>query len=781
MGGLGRQPKTLYLQAFNALYTMNKETSDANRVAIARAIAMDSRCKIAYLIPHVPQSSEDASPFGWYTSGLHDAAEQIITVAALPADIREPHTDIPTMLVNRLAGTVWPLMTPVETTSLSQVLEILQTPFRVCLTSSEEVATIVDSLVSKSTWPMLHASTISGTGRVSAMHLDLAVISNYIRTVLNALSKDPNWTSFARRIRQELNRTPRRKAINHPLRKGLHNVVLPNECAMEAFGWKFQKEKRISHPIEINPDPQRYIIRICASADAISVEREKLLKNASIDIRDYRYVITAPSIFWGHYRNWKHRVQTAPESIRKDLKHAIKNLIHASSYFDNVPFVEIHGKQVPSHVYTLIAKDRAKDMRSYTATLATVAATTFAPIIRLEPKINSVRILADELARCVRAAARHHYVRKTSRIANRLSTEIRASIDQKFLDRIDGVELIDRIEGLKLITDAPLEFMKCDGLPIGLRYDCSRISPIPGNLFHQISTRMPLHLPLSAFDEVLVIRSFVPEDPLKRMLSGAIETLTNKSTLKRVKIRFVDVTSADEIVSELNSYTGSIVLFDCHGVYGKENGMGALMIGGKPLSFWDLKYQCKLPPIVMFSACDTQPIDGSHSSVATSAFALGAYAVLGTYLPISAIRAAVFNARMILRLDGYIPAALKSRKHVTWREVVSGMLRMSYVIEAMDLLVTYGGINLSRESMSSIQFDTTNHISARRPGWFGVLVDRIAAESECSKEYVKDVLDQWCSLTDAMKYVQLGSPERIIITDNLLDPEMPQDIGAEES
>lgn len=778
---MGAARNTLFADHQRAQYKMNKEPSYADSVALAKAIAMDPRCKIAYLIPHIPQSLEDASPFGWYTSGLHDAAEQIITVAALPADIREPHTDLQTILLNRLAGTVWPLTTPVETTSLSQVLEILQTPFRVCITSSEDVAAIVDSLVSKSTWPMLHASTISAPGRVSAAQLDLAEISKYIRTVLDALSKDPSWALFTKGIRQQLTGTARRKAINHPMKKGLHNVVLPNERALEAFGRKFQKVKRISRPVEINPDPQRYIKRICESADAVFVEREKLLKQASIDLRDYRYVIAAPSIYWGHYRNWQHRIQVAPESIRKDLKYAIRNLIHASSYFDNVPFVELNGKHVPSRVYLLIAQDRAKDMRSYTATLTTLATTTLVPIIRLEPKINNVRILAGELARCARAGARHHYVRKTSRIASRLSTEMRASIDQEFLDRIDKTESIDRIEGLKLITDVPLEFMKCDGLPIGLRYDCSRISPIPGNLFHQVSTRMPLHLPLSAFDEVLIIRSFSPDDPIRRMLSSAIEALTNETHLKRVKIRFVDVVSADEVVSALTSYTGSIVLFDCHGVYGKEDGMGALMIGGKPLSFWDLKYQCTLPPIVMFSACDTQPIDGSHSSVATGAFALGAYAVLGTYLPISAIHAAVFNARMLLRLDGYIPAALKSRKHVTWREVVSGMLRMSYVIEAMNLLVKYSGVNLSRESMSSIQFETTNYISARRPGWFDVLIDQIAAKSECSKEHVRKMLDQWCSLTDAMKYVQLGCPERIIITDNLLDTEIPKNSGAKKS
>lgn len=749
---------------------MNTGVSEENRAAFAKAIAMDSRCRIAYLIPHSPQLLKDASVFGWYSSGLHDAAQQIIAVAALPADIREPHTDIQTVLLNRLAGTVWPMVTPIETTSLSQILDALQTPFRICLTSSQEVAEIVDAIVLSSRWPMLHVSTVQSSGRLPMARLDLAAVCKYIGLTLDAMAKDPSWTVFVRRMRQEFSAASRRATKNHPLKRGLHNVVLPNERAMEAFGWRFQKTDRISKPVEINPDPQRYIQRICASADAVYSERERYLKSVSFDIHDYRYVIAVPSIFWGHYKNWRRRVQGSPETIRKDLKHALKNLVHATSYFEYVPSIEVGGRQMPSPAYLEIARERSKDMLSYTATLTAIAASTFAPVIRIEPRVNGVRVMASELARCVRAAARFRFVRKTSRMANQLSEEMRKSIDQGFLARIDRREAGDRIEGLKIIADTPLEFMKSNGLPIGLRFDCSRISPMPGNLFHQIATRPPLHLYQKSFDEVLIIRSFSSKDPLRHVLLGAIEAFRGNVGRIRVKVKLVDVATAAEVVSAINSYDGSIVIFDCHGVYDKFSGTGALMIGSAPLNLWELKDQCQLPPIVMFSACDTQPIDGGHGSVATAAFALGAYAVLGTYFPISANHAAIFNARMLLRLDSYIPAVLASRICVTWREVVSGMLRMSYVIEVMELLVKYAEINLSREQMSSIQLDTTHYISARRPGWHGVLVDRIAEESGRAQEYVREMMDKWCSLTDAVKYVQLGNPERIFISNDFFDP-----------
>lgn len=725
----------------------------------------DPRCRIAYLIPHLPQSLEEASIFGWYTEGLHAAAEPILVVATLPADIREPHADINSILIRRLTGTIWPLVTPIETPALPQTLQFLPTPFRVCISTSREVAEVVDTLVLNSAWPILHASTVSGHGRTPLAAMDVARIGKYVRQVLDAMSTDANLASFVRAVRQVLSQTPQRIARKHPLKIGLHNVVRPNELALEAFGRKLVNISRISVPITVSPDHQRYVSRICASADAVYGERERLLKDITPDIRDYRYVLAVPSIFWGFYRNWKQRLQAAPEALRPHLKHALKNMVHASTYFDNVPVVELNGAQVLTPVYAALAQERAKDMLSFTATLASIASHTLAPVLRLEPKVNGIRKKVNDLAHCVRAAAPPHFEWKASRMAHDLGIEMRNLIDPKFLDRIDKAESNDQIEGLKLVADAPLEFLKSDGVPLALRFDCSRISPVPGNLSHQIANQPPLRLPTQAFDEVLIIRSFLASDPLREMLYSAIQVMAKETAVKRIRFRFVDVSSATEVVDALNSYSGSLVVFDCHGIYNDNLGMGSLMIGASPVNFWELRGQCALPPIVMFSACDTQPIDGSHSSVATSAFILGAHAVLGTFFPISAYRAALFNARMLLRLEAYIPAALKTRKHVTWREVVSGMLRMSYVTEVMDQLGKHAGLRLSREVKSSIQYDTTSYISARHPDWHRVLIDRIASEAGRSPEQVQELIDQWCSLTDAMKHVQLGNPERIIITE----------------
>ncbi|HSV34668.1 MAG TPA: CHAT domain-containing protein [Ramlibacter sp.] len=744
--------------------TANKLSPEAIKT-ISFGIAGERRFKIAYIIPHLPQQLEDASFFGWYTEGLHEAAQPLLVAAKLPADVREPHTDAASVLLHRLTGTIWPLVTPIELPYLQEAMEFIATPFCVLMTTRPEVAVAVDELRARIPTPVLHASTISGRGRTSLVALDAQVIERYVREVLDSLARKVEWSSFVRYVRQELNRAPLRTARKHPLRSGLHNVVAPNEAALEAFGWKLVGSNRISLPIMINPNPQKYVDRICQSADAVAAERARLLDHVTPDIHDHRLALVVPSIFWGLYGSWKEKLGRAPADLRPHLKKALRQIVHASTYFDDLHLSDGSGAQVPEPVQRLLLHERAKDMKSFTATLTAVSATTMTPMLRLEPKLNAVRSKVNDLAHCVRVSAQPRVAWKSSRLAKELGSLMRERINPAFLERIDAVESAGRIEGLKLICDVPLEFLPSRGMQLGMRFDCSRVSPLPGNLSHQICSQPPAFVPVKAFDQVLVLRSFGANDPIRRLFEGAVHIVAEGIETNRVTFNFVDVESADEIAAALKNYQGALLIFDCHGTYEESSGLAALVIGGKPLNIWELKKQCEVPPIVMFSACDTQPMDGSHASVATGAFVLGARAVLGTYFPISARKAALFNARMLWRLEAYIPAALQTRKMLTWREVVAGMLRMSYVTEVLELLEAHADLHFGREEVESIQLATTTLISARDAGWHSLLVTRIAETAKVTEDRVRELMERWCSLTDAMKYVQLGNPERVIIID----------------
>jgi hypothetical protein len=225
-----------------------------------------------------------------------------------------------------------------------------------------------------------------------------------------------------------------------------------------------------------------------------------------------------------------------------------------------------------------------------------------------------------------------------------------------------------------------------------------------------------------------------------------------------------------------------MIIFDCHGGYAAKGGIGSIIVGGQPLDAWDLQDKCRLPPIVIFSACDTHPIDGSHGSIANAAFVLGATSVLGTMLPIRAMTAASFVGRLILRIAAFIPEAAKIRDMLTWREVISGMIRMAYTSEVRRILTTQAGWRLKPGGSDRVQFIANTAINNRRSDWFEQFVSAMATESEKKEVEVRVAILRWAALTDSLKYVQLGSPENIVIVRDMVPKEgvlTEQTTGAE--
>jgi hypothetical protein len=270
-------------------------------------------------------------------------------------------------------------------------------------------------------------------------------------------------------------------------------------------------------------------------------------------------------------------------------------------------------------------------------------------------------------------------------------------------------------------------------------------------------------LPQERFEEIIVIRSFAPDDRLKPLFERATSIVATNEPTQRIRYRIVDVENEGEFIAALNDYEGAIVIFDCHGRFDETLGMGTLVIGGASLNPWDLKNRIQMPPIVMFSACDTQPIDGSHSSVATAAFALGARAVLATILPIRAREAAVFSGRMSLRLAQFVPDALKYRTLLTWREVVSGMLRMSHCTEVLRRLTSHARLSLSEDEFHNVLLMANVAINSRKAHWFDAFLEELATCSGRTLGSLKEDVERWAGMTEAMKHIQLGAPESIII------------------
>nr|WP_285899607.1 CHAT domain-containing protein [Pseudomonas aeruginosa] len=230
-----------------------------------------------------------------------------------------------------------------------------------------------------------------------------------------------------------------------------------------------------------------------------------------------------------------------------------------------------------------------------------------------------------------------------------------------------------------------------------------------------------------------------------------------------MSVTIVDISTKQELVDALNSFYGLIVIFDCHGSHGGEEGFAWLNIGGEKLDVWHLYQQARIPPIVILAACSTHPIEGSHASVANGFIESGVCSVIGTFAPVDSSHAAVFVTRLLERIAVYLPIVLKRREY-TWREIITGLLRMSYVRDVMEGLRDRLGL-VTQEQYESIHIQANMLINTHEDKlWFEKFRALIAEAARLDQDEIDKLWEEHFQFVESMLYVQLGRPENIVIT-----------------
>lgn len=382
-----------------------------------------------------------------------------------------------------------------------------------------------------------------------------------------------------------------------------------------------------------------------------------------------------------------------------------------------------------------------------------------------------------------------------------------ASLDKKMKDHDGILSLIDFLKDknvnfyLKLYSSLPIGWLNINGCPLALKHYYSLLPR------HEYKLSMPKALVMIKKEplKILIIRSFDKNDRLKNLMESTLNEMSKLIEQRNDKItqminskanylgkaadsndikdkisnskdddlyasyRFVDVCSEADLVSTLNQATESVLIFDCHGTKIDDKGNYGLYLYGKGVNINDLKDKIKkLPPIVIFSTCDSLPLNANQeTSPAQSAINLGAYVAIGTYLPINGKQASIAICRLIHRLQQYVDIAIKHFGKVSFMNIFQGWFIMEYVRE---VLYTMKADNLISEEIafSKLFFEINCLINPLHPNWFDkfleVLKDNIKFFS--TKNAIIDYLSKNIALTDSMKYICLGFPEKVWISND---------------
>jgi hypothetical protein len=709
---------------------------------------------IAYWIPHANGDLERASPIQGFADGVLHSSHLLMFATGLPMDIREIYSGRSEILFSRAAGIVQPFVWPIMIEALPDLIR--ESPYFLnCVLSTEDMVQPARRILETAPRKWLHAGPKGSEAPISYKELDIPHFVQFLRDMVDVENDEQIRHIFAEFLNEEPFHHPP-MSTDCPLYQ--HNIVTPNDGILHAL----HIDHRTTQGIPSNM-PGAYIDAAIRSADAIRLLRKALLSPSMFSSVRHDLTLAVDSLTWPFLRGGIARL-SRKAGFSKLQARVVSATLSREGYRSIVAHRndendEDVARAMESPEVKSVISSRAAELRVFTAGLTLLATSTFTPTIRLNPGLNRLRGSLSQISSCARGNGPHQNF-KLKKLADRLSTSMESLIDKKM---IAAIRRNARGTGsISLVSDLPLEWLKVDGVPLGILHDVSRIPATPGNVMLVESAKSQrLILGLRDFQEILVVRSFEKDDFIAKDLEQAITSPGwTKDGDEMPAVRFVDVSTVDEFVEAVNAYKGAVLIFDGHGAADDKTGVGSIVIGGRRVDVWDLKDRLSLPPIVLLSACDTFPVDGSHGSSAIGMLSLGATTVLGTLLPIHSKRAAIFIARLIYRIAKFVPIVTAGQRlGVDWRYIMSGMLRMTYASEVISQFEK----DFRVDFLEGLRTKTNVDINSRDKKWLTQMIRRLAA---VVNKPVRDIwawFDERLEMVDSLKYVQLGRPELIAV------------------
>lgn len=712
----------------------------------ASAQAVAEICAINYWVPHSDHERGNASLFQNFLPGVLSTTQLYERIVAMPFDIRELFASRSAVLTSRMHGLSRTRVIPISISTLEEIIPRNQALFNVVV-SNESVVSRVSRALESSRQEWLHISTSPEPSATPIGLADDELFVSYFRRV-GGKRAEPAPVEIFREFLESPSRAWSKLSVDCP--SYAHNLTRPNELALAALRIELRGTEAMGPHA-----PNLYVSGTVRSASVVERMRASLTVKHGLPVHENDLTLSVESVGWGmSSADLRERVIEAGASQRE--ARLVQAIVHRSGYVSEIPAArpsEILGEFAQAAIAT-----RRAELEALTSALVLHSGTRLSPVLRLNPGLNAIRPSLVDIGNCARGSGPHQSF-KLNKLGRRLSDAMADVIGSRVVGEIRGSA--KRMSEVSIVADLPLEWLSIDGIPLGMKHDVSRVPCNPGNvMFSQCANNDVTFVSRDSFDEILVVRSFRKGDPIATHLENALSKPIGETGDRAAIIRFVDVSTPSDFVQAVSGFKGAMLVFDGHGSRDSFTGVGSIIVGGKPLDVWSLRKEIVLPPIVLLSACDTYPIDGSHGSSAVGMLALGARTVLGTLLPIHSVRACALLARLIYRLNAFLPLVMKRHPNgVNWRFIMSGMLRMVYASEVIYAFAA--AFRLEPVERAKIQYEANTDINLRNPRWLDQIHKRLAVAAHISVGNVIAYCNRYAWITEALKYVQLGRPELV--------------------
>lgn len=703
-----------------------------------------------YVVPHAASELADASPFQLISPGVIESSRAFEQISVLPRDASELLQDTEHLIAGRIAGRGHSVL-PLPLNLLDEALGLLKDRIVVIVSATDEIASEVEPILRTSGVLALHVTP-------SGPKFSRATLCAHCLEVGRKWSQTQELKAYGRVVLRDLIdwKDPIQQRQLGFMDRG-HLLTSPNMMVLKSVGY-------VGQPWDTQPlvgaDNAPYFEALQQSIAPIVERRREILANyPSLEARTRTdLILTVPGVM----KTWSsigcdNLPSTLKPSEQKLIRKMMRQIVARDTYSfsckvsDGTTLNEIVG-----HPFVLgMLEAHRQDLGVYTSVLGIRAASSFSPVVRLPPGANGAMLEWCQLAASSRAKAGVQH--KLNRLAQALSTRLVKGVPEWIKD------LLRKARRIKIVSDAPLEWMDLDGFPLMLRADVSRIPVTPGNLFvQQMLKASEVQVPAEAFQRVLVVRSFKSGDPVAPFLEKAVREF-GKDGKQYPDVRIVDVRTRGQLVKAINEFDGAILVYDGHGAHSKASDIGTLELANEQVNPWTLKREVRMPPIVLLSACDTHPFDASHATVGNGFLAAGAMTVLATSVPVDGVESAVMIARLLYRVGAYLPLLIKHRPwhSFRWSEIVPGLQRRNYASDAVRRLTKFGALKISDSTAEEMLIDVGMAIDTGED-WLQMLIDRAGVAGNRSPTEIKNELRKHVSFAESLLYTQLGNPELVV-------------------
>lgn len=704
------------------------------------------RDEIIYALAIPSWDPAKVTPFQGFAPGLLYAAPLLVDLPRMPVDISELLMDAPDRLARRRAGHGGWHWSPVNVDSLVRHGHPLPArPFMVVFTAEPEPAKRVGAWRRGLRIRPLHVSTQKVGGAIFPHELTVERLQQHCLSALRQAKEASRRLNIEGASVQVQGWKPF-EAFSTALPFHSHNVTLPNEMVLGSYGGLRPDD---GAKLEASPE-QDYVAGIKTSAQAVLDLHAKgadrpiyLLNPPRPDV-----ILLAPGMHV-EASDMIARAKLPDASIR-----AFRALERQRGYTIPIPMDKNEIDQIGP-----IVSMRGAELGITTYAVGVRAASTVAATLRLPPRISRTSGVVGQLGRFLRDHENPPPT-KTARVFRAVQDALADSLPEEHRDILRQSR-----SGVKIIGEAPLEWLPLDGVPLGIARDVSRIGTTPGNLFiEQLRHVPPTYVSAKAFKDYLAVSMFEEGDGIAHHVRKALTVLPGASAAKLTGTS-VTAKTRDEFVAAVNAYRGPILIVDSHGDHPERSNVGGLEIGGELVDVWSLEGKLRPPPIVVLSACDTHPHDRSHATVANGFLKCGATAVLATVLPIRARDAAVFLVRLMLRAIEFGGAMNSKGRATSWTNIVGGALRMQLAGDVVHGLVQRKMIPAERAREIQLQANYDINPPNEHIDWMTRLRDRCMEAGSFKAEDWQQAYDDILAASDVIRYVNIGNPEALVIAD----------------